>query len=357
MIGAGPAGSLAATLLARGGWSVTLIEQHRFPRDKVCGECLSALGMNVLERAQLGDAFRGLRPVRLRAATIHTQSGRRLHLQLPRPMWGASRRAFDSLLLDAARSAGVKIVQPARCESIQSTPNGALARIRDLVSNSIQMSSCDCVILADGKAALMPWSPSSTSELGIKAHFQNIDGPRDAIELFGCANLYGGLAAIEDGSWNAAFSVPAGRVRACAGNLDALFAEIVMENPTLRKRMVPATRVGRWLAAPLPRFAVQKTWPQRVIPIGNAAAALEPIGGEGMGLALRSAEIAAQALLEPGVDGIRDLPRRFARLWSTRSRSSRAAAVVVANKKLSQILPTLGAPPGLGRLAAQLIGK
>ena len=43
-VGGGPAGALASVLLARRGHAVTLIEQHRFPRDKVCGECLSALG-------------------------------------------------------------------------------------------------------------------------------------------------------------------------------------------------------------------------------------------------------------------------------------------------------------------------
>ena len=57
IIGAGPAGSTAAILLARAGWDVTLVEQSRFPRDKVCGECLSALGFDVLERLGLVDEF------------------------------------------------------------------------------------------------------------------------------------------------------------------------------------------------------------------------------------------------------------------------------------------------------------
>ena len=53
IIGAGPAGSIAAIILARAGIDVVLIEQHRFPRDKVCGECLSALGIDVLRRLRL----------------------------------------------------------------------------------------------------------------------------------------------------------------------------------------------------------------------------------------------------------------------------------------------------------------
>ena len=107
---------------------------------------------------------------------------------------------------------------------------------------------------------------------------------------------YGGLAAIEGDRWNAAFSVPAARLKQHRGDVDALFAEIARENPMLAARLAPRERVGEWLASPLPRFSVRRTWPPAVIPVGNAAAALEPIGGEGMGLAMRSAELAAQML-------------------------------------------------------------
>src|SRR3954452_13866214 len=106
VIGAGPAGSAAALLLARQGWDVTLIEQHRFPRDKDCGECLSALGIDVLRRAGLVDRIALLEPVVLRRTVLHAPDGARVELPLPRPMWGVSRRALDSALLDGAREAG-----------------------------------------------------------------------------------------------------------------------------------------------------------------------------------------------------------------------------------------------------------
>src|SRR4051812_26466103 len=91
IIGAGPAGCIASLLLARGGWDVTLIEQHRFPRDKVCGECLSALGADVLDRLGLADSFQRLAPVRLNRSMIHSQRGRTLEIELPQAMWGISR--------------------------------------------------------------------------------------------------------------------------------------------------------------------------------------------------------------------------------------------------------------------------
>src|SRR2546423_11904766 len=111
IIGAGPAGSVAAVVLARAGWNVTLIEQHRFPRDKVCGECISALGIEVLERLDLAAPLHWRKLTR--SALVAPDATTAL-VQLPRPMWGLSRAALDDALLNRARAAGACIEQPAR---------------------------------------------------------------------------------------------------------------------------------------------------------------------------------------------------------------------------------------------------
>lgn len=349
IIGAGPGGSTAAILLARAGWDVTLIEQSRFPRDKVCGECLSALGFDVLSRLGLTEAFRKAGAIPLEYAAIHAPSGRSMRIALPKPMWGLSRRVFDQLLLDAAIASGARIRQPARCESLS-----AVLQIRDLTTNRVESSSPAHVILADGKAAFADDTPAPSGDFGIKAHFANVDGPRDAIELFGVRGSYGGLAAIEDNRWNAAFSVPGGRLKAHRGDIDALFTEIVSENATLAGRLARAERVGDWLTSPLPRFAVRNGWPQNVIPVGNAAAALEPIGGEGMGLAMRSAELAAAALITGNPDS---LATEFRSLWRTRRAACRAAALAASSPPLIRLVTATGLPGAGQRLAMRLIGK
>ena len=68
------------------------------------------------------------------------------------------------------------------------------------------------------------------------------------------------------------------------------------------QRFRQAQRDSEWLASPLPRFAFARPWPGGIIPLGNAAAAIEPVGGEGMGLAMRSAEMAATMLLAGAID-------------------------------------------------------
>ena len=315
VIGGGPAGSLAAILLSRGGWRVTVVEQHRFPRDKVCGECVSALGVEVLTRhGVLCDG------IALTRTIFHSRDGESTTVRLPRPMLAVTRAALDSQLLDAARAAGAMILQPARCES--------LGTVRSLLDNSLTETDADITILADGKAALLGDRPTPTGDFGMQAHFTGVDGPGDAIELFAVDRHYGGLAPVEDGRHNWSFAVPAERFRGV--DLDRLFDRIATENVTLGRRMRAARRVGEWNTSPLPRFSVLRDWPAKVIPVGNAAAAIEPIGGEGIGLALRSAELAAEALLSGSYDPA-TLRARYRELWTPRRFACRAAAMAMSS--------------------------
>jgi flavin-dependent dehydrogenase len=263
---------------------------------------------------------------------------------------------LDAALLSAARDAGTQILQPARCEAVE---GGAVptATVRDLSDNSVRRVEARWIVLADGKGG--PHHPAASGDLGVKAHFQNVRMADDAIELFGLPGHYGGLAPIEDG-FNAAFSVPAARLTSYAGNMDALMEHVIRQNVALHRRLAGAVRVGRWVVSPLPRFAVRRAWPIGVVPSGNAAAALEPIGGEGMGLALRSGEMAAVAIdaaLRGGAAVGRDLAMRFDRLWRQRRFFCRALALALSHPTAARMIVALGRG-GVGpRLALAALGK
>ena len=137
-------------------------------------------------------------------------------------MCGLSRFAMDTLLLDAAKEAGVRVMQPSRCEKL-APGNPPHAMIRDLMSNRVQSLYPAVVLLADGKGALLPRRAAPTSDFGIKAHFATVDGPRDTIQLFSVDGHYGGVSPIEANRWNAAFSVPILRLQKAQGDLDGLF--------------------------------------------------------------------------------------------------------------------------------------
>ena len=66
IVGAGPAGSTTALLLARAGFRVALFDRNRFPRPKPCGDCLSPEASRVLQRLGLLNRIEDLQPTRLR---------------------------------------------------------------------------------------------------------------------------------------------------------------------------------------------------------------------------------------------------------------------------------------------------
>ncbi len=101
-----------------------------------------------------------------------------------------------------------------------------------------------------------------------------------------------------------------------------------------------------------------RSWPCHVIPVGNAAAALEPIGGEGMGLALRSAELAVEAMADPAAFRPAQLARAYGRLWNARRAGCRAAAKVVSSPTWAErAAEVLGQDEVLHGLALLAIGK
>jgi flavin-dependent dehydrogenase len=354
IIGAGPAGTTAAIALARRGHDVLIVEQHRFPREKVCGECLSAEGIDVLEELGIRNRIGHLRPAVLTRTLLHSTDGFSADLPLPRPMWGISRFRLDQELLNAAAESGVQVLQPARCETIYPGDRPRV-RVRDLAANRIREIDARLVIVADGKGG------GRTRDLGIKTWFYGLDAPADSIELFGVQGHYGGLAQVEGERWNAAFSVPAALAGKYRGDLDALMLDAISQNPVLDRRLSRAKRDSPWLAAPLPRFGVQKQWEMNVIPVGNAAAALEPIGGEGMGLAMRSAMLAAEwidANRGKQAADVAPLRNRLASLWRSRRAACRAMGLLISNPATASfIVSAADAAPALRKAVLRLIGK
>ena len=127
--------------------------------------------------------------------------------------------------------------------------------------------------------------------------------------------------------------------------------------------MEGARRVGDWLAAPLPRYGVRRRWEGVVVPVGNSAGAIEPIGGEGMGLAMASGEMGADFILKHEgwgfrANGLDELYGKYQKLWRLRSMTCRLAAVVVSRPwAAGMLLPLLNLAPVTQRVSLSLLGK
>ncbi|MGN6505070.1 MAG: NAD(P)/FAD-dependent oxidoreductase [Tepidisphaeraceae bacterium] len=110
VIGAGPAGGVSATMLARHGWRVLLVDRSTWPREKVCGGCVNASAVRMLRDAGLGEIVRG-RPTLNRC--LIRSGGRAIEVPLPAGA-AVDRRTFDAALVNAFQSAGGVWVPAAR---------------------------------------------------------------------------------------------------------------------------------------------------------------------------------------------------------------------------------------------------
>ncbi|MEL7238403.1 MAG: FAD-dependent monooxygenase, partial [Planctomycetota bacterium] len=164
VIGGGPGGCVAACRLREHGFEVTLVEAARFPRDKVCGECVSTLGLAALASAGLGETFNALTPNLLRRVSVVSRGGRSFDANLPQPMAGVTRRVMDVALLDAARQRGVNVLQPAKARLV----DGGV-EVRRLDTGQTRTLAADLVVLADGKSNF-DHRPTPTGDFGLKVH-------------------------------------------------------------------------------------------------------------------------------------------------------------------------------------------
>ncbi len=129
VVGAGPAGSAAATVLAQSRARVLLVEKDTLPRAKVCGELLSAGALSGFERLGVLGRIEELGPERIESGEIFPSRGRGVPFRLAAPALGISRFRLDALLSDRAREAGAQWRSPARVLSIEGGP-GTGFRVR-----------------------------------------------------------------------------------------------------------------------------------------------------------------------------------------------------------------------------------
>jgi menaquinone-9 beta-reductase len=346
ILGGGPAGSAAAIMLARGGTKPLVLEASRETGDALCGGFVSWRTMETLEALGLEIQPLGHSVTRLRlfAGLAHAEA------PLPRPAIGISRRTLDTLLLAEAMQAGAAIERGITVRAI-----GETVRLAD----STELSS-DCVMIATGKHGLRGLDRQGVGEpaLGLRlrlpAHPSLTRLVSDAIELHLFADGYAGLVLQEDGSANLCLAVRKTRLAESQANPNALITALGAGNPALGERLAfwdGAGKIDAIGAVPYGWIAGE-TRPRQFL-LGDAAACIPSLAGEGNGLALASGVQAARFWLE-GKDAsqfqhafarrVNRPIKRALRLWHWAEQPGIARIGV----------KTIGLVPWLGGLAADL---
>lgn len=301
IIGAGPAGSSLAILLARHGRRVLLLEKESMPRDKLCGEFLSTEVEGIC--ADLGVRNQltvvGANPI---SRAICTSPDIELSVELPGTAHGVSRLAFDRLLFDRAAEAGALCRDGVAAQTI-----GGSLRSGFRIDTTNGSYSARAVVGAYGRRTSLdrklerPSIAMRSPYVAFKAHFRG-SFERTAIELHCFERGYCGMLSAEEGQINVCWIVHESCLRRAGGNPQELLAQMRMWSPRLDERMAGFTQLQPFLAVSQLSFRRKELFADDVLMIGDAAGMIAPLCGDGMGMAMRSAQIAAP-LLEAFVQG------------------------------------------------------
>lgn len=341
VVGAGPAGAATACLAARSGMRVALVERKRFPREKVCGEFVSAEGVAVLER--LGIALEDAPSIA--NVRITDPAGRPVASALPHRGRGLTRSAMDARLVDRAERDGVTLFQPRRVvEPIVEA--GRVVGVDDDLRAPI-------VVAADGRRSTIarklgvpggdPRRTGSGSWFGLKCHLRDVPGALDDnVELHLFRAGYVGLAQVEAGRSNLCLMTRAAALRREDKCPEQLLRAARSENPALDAALGDAAIVAGWQAIGPLRFGVREPASHGVLFVGDAAGTIDPFSGEGISNALVAAELVQPFLRAGAVSAERE--RDYREIWM-----ERFASVTRRNRRLGRLF---GAP----RLSSLALG-
>jgi flavin-dependent dehydrogenase len=344
VIGGGPAGAAAAFHLARAGVQVSVIESKTFPRIKVCGEYISPAATDLLEAIIPAAEL-----VRLGARQVDQfvieVGERRREWRTPRAAWAVSRAVLDEALLEKARGVGATVLQPASVRGVEYGEGGAVVELAD--GRRLEAS---LVIHADGSGRHDPSGPAPNAPglIGHKCHLRVPRGTVEGVTMRSCAGAYVGTIEVEGGLSTCAMVARRELSARFNGDVDAMLAHLW---PPYRA----AWRASDWKSCGVGRSGYVKPGHFRSLRIGNAAAAVDPVGGEGIGLALWSgtelAGLVAAATQSKGLEvgSLVAVERQLARAYGQRLRTRLPACRLVAGALLRPHLfallwPLLGLP-------------
>ncbi len=327
VVGAGPAGSLAARHLALAGVRVLLLERATFPRDKPCGDGVSYAGLEVLARNGLGEWAAGFTaPEVLR---VVAPNGEYVEIRppalAPGECYGRTipRRLLDARLAQSAVEAGARLQEGVWVRRVEREAAGLR-----VVADGLTVSA-PLVILADGSLATVTRRlglPAGETEMvAVRQYLAGDDAPAGLLELHFQRAIVPGytwIFPLGDGRVNVGSGAFTAQTRAGGLNLREVLSRFIADQQAAAGRLARARPLGPPRGHPLrTRLDRARPYADRLLVVGDAAGLVNPLTGEGITPAMESGEIAARyavAALESGAFSAsalaaygRELRRRF----------------------------------------------
>jgi len=311
IVGAGPAGAACASHFVRSGFRVVLIDQRRFPRDKVCGDFVGPAALAELDRFEVFSQKILAHATQIRTGALYING----HKVVARPFPGIGslrdyglcvpRLLLDDTIVQAAVASGAHLIEEARATGYE-TQEGVVTVFYQH-ADSPKSLRVRLLVGADGSSSLISRilraakPPRRYRTIAVRAYFEGVTGRTDEADLYLNSSTFPGyywLFPTGTGAANVGVGMPL-EAWTPTQSLGQLLTQLIESDPALRDRLANAKMLGKIAGWPLATFNSQlPIIADRVALIGDAAGLINPLSGEGIQYALRSARWCSETLLD-----------------------------------------------------------
>jgi flavin-dependent dehydrogenase len=326
IVGGGPAGSSAATFLARAGVDVRVVDRAHFPRPKPCAEYLSPEASRLLEAMGALERVERAGAAQLTGISVRAPSGAVIKGDFiashgfrgfrDRGL-SVRREQLDAILLDCAREAGARVSEGVRVVDIVRDAAKRVVGAQTLIDGQRGEIRARLIIAADGLRSViarrleLAHALRWPRRLALVTHYAGVTEIGDHGEMHVERDGYVGIADVGNGITTVALVVSAARARELSDDRAAFLEQWLRARPHLAPRFARAERVSPVVATGPFASHARRAWSPGAALVGDAADFFDPFTGEGIYAALRGGEMLAESVRESLAatsPGARDAP-------------------------------------------------
>lgn len=315
IIGGGLAGLTAAIHLSKMGIQVNVLEKNEYPKHKVCGEYISNEVLPYFD--WLGVDIAKLNPTNITKLQFSTQNGTTINTDLPLGGFGISRYELDNYLYQKALSYGCKIIQ-------ETVENIVFSEDEFTVTTSeSNVFKAKIVLGAFGKRSNIDvklnrhFIQKKSHWLAVKAHYSG-DFPNDLVGLHNFNGGYCGISKVENNAINICYITNYDSFKKYKNSAE-FQKEVLYKNPHLQDIFSNSTLVfDKPITISQISFDKKEAIENHILMIGDTAGLIHPLCGNGMAMAIHSAKIASELVINFCSSKITSraiLEEQYSQLW------------------------------------------